>query len=68
VSPGSLLPIVTLSEQIKREKVGPLETEYVGDTPHTQADAIMMAVPVVTTIEALLYPFLGVVPFFVAVV
>lgn len=54
-SPGSLEPIVVAGERIKREKVGPLETEY-ADT--ADMDAVAAMTPVLTAIEGLLEPLL----------
>jgi hypothetical protein len=55
-SPGSLAPVIIGSATVKREKVGPLETEYAVAT--TQADIVAMSTPVVTAIEGLLWQFL----------
>lgn len=55
-SPGSLTPVIIGSSTVKREKVGPLETEYAVAT--TQAEIVAMATPVVTAIDGLLWPFL----------
>lgn len=57
-NPGSLSPVVTGNAAVKREKVGPLETEYATSSSTSQADIIAMATPVVTIIEGLLWPFL----------
>jgi hypothetical protein len=57
-NPGSLSPVVTGNAAVKREKVGPLETEYATSSSSSQADIIAMSTPVVTTIEGLLWPFL----------
>ncbi|MCT7376810.1 DnaT-like ssDNA-binding protein [Chelativorans salis] len=54
-SPGSLEPIITAGERIKREKVGPLETEY-ADT--ADMDPVQSMTPVLTAIEELLEPLL----------
>lgn len=48
-NPGGLMPTVTLTERIKREKVGPLETEYAVATPSPDA-----AKPVLTSVAALI--------------
>lgn len=55
-APGSLTPVVTATRQVRREKVGSLETEYaVAASP---ADLIAAARPVLTVLDGLLYPFL----------
>ena len=57
-NPGSLSPVVTGSSTVKREKVGQLEVEYASSSSASAADLIVMATPVVTAIEGLLWPFL----------
>jgi hypothetical protein len=57
-NPGSLSPVVTGSASVKREKIGPIETEYASSTSSTPADLVALATPVVTAIEGLLWPFL----------
>lgn len=57
-NPGSLSPVVTGSATIKREKVGPLETEYATSSSASIDDLVALATPVVTVIEGMLYPFL----------
>ena len=54
--PGSLNPVVTAAQTVKREKVGPLETEYVA--AGSPADIISSSRPVMTILDGLLYPFL----------
>ena len=58
VNPGSLSPVVIGSEVVKREKVGPLETEYAASAASTPEGAATMATPVVTVINGMLWPFL----------
>lgn len=54
LNPGGLLIIVTAAGAVKREKVGPIETEYFGG-----ADSVLAAAtPVFLSIEGLLGPFL----------
>jgi hypothetical protein len=53
VSPGSLAPDYIAANRVKREKVGPLETEYAG------AIGAQDVQPVVSIIEDLLYSLLG---------
>jgi len=55
-APGSLAPVIIGTETVKREKVGALEVEYV--TGSTVSDLRDMARPIMTEIEALLWPFL----------
>ncbi|WLS01738.1 DnaT-like ssDNA-binding protein [Shinella oryzae] len=57
-NPGSLSPVVNGAESIKREKIGPIETEYAVASSSNVADLIALSTPVVTTIEGLLWPFL----------
>ena len=57
-NPGSLSPVVTGAEVIKREKVGPLETEYASSSSMTAAQTADMATPVVTILNGMLWPFL----------
>lgn len=54
--PGSLTPVVTAAQTVKREKVGPLETEYA--VASSLDDSIAAARPVLTMLDGLLYPFL----------
>ncbi|RKD68977.1 DnaT-like ssDNA-binding protein [Rhizobium sp. WW_1] len=58
-NPGSLLPVITLSEDVKRERIGHLEVEY-QDSPTgaTRDELIALATPVVSIIEGLLFLFL----------
>lgn len=53
-NPGGLAVAVTASAQIKREKVGPLETEYF----EPAGDALAGGTPVLSDVEGLLTPFL----------
>ena len=55
-SPGSLTPVVTASQAVRREKVGVLETEYT--VAASLADTVAAARPVLTVLDGLLYPFL----------
>ncbi|CAN7448849.1 hypothetical protein LJR235_002887 [Pararhizobium sp. LjRoot235] len=57
-NPGSLSPVVTGSSTVKREKVGQLEVEYAASSSISVSDMVVMATPIVTTIEGLLWPFL----------
>ncbi|MGO8368871.1 DnaT-like ssDNA-binding protein [Rhizobium ruizarguesonis] len=57
-NPGSLLPVVTGSSTVKREKVGQLEVEYATSSSMSVDDLVALATPVVTVIEGLLWPFL----------
>ncbi|TWB61688.1 hypothetical protein FBZ98_1011033 [Rhizobium sp. ERR 922] len=58
-NPGSLSPVVTASENVKREKVGQLEVEYQqASSSATPADLVALATPVVTAIETLLWLYL----------
>lgn len=52
-TPGALAPVIVASEQVKREKVGPLEVEYAG-----AADPVAAATPIVKAIEHILAPLL----------
>lgn len=52
--PGSLAVTVTAAAQIKREKLGQLETEYVAGS----GDALADATPMLLAVEGLLAPFL----------
>lgn len=54
VSPGSLSVVTTTSGAIKREKVGPIETEYVSGSGNTLLDAT----PMLSAVEGLVAPFL----------
>ncbi|MBB3452300.1 hypothetical protein FHT86_000556 [Rhizobium sp. BK313] len=53
---GSLSPVVIAAQAVRREKVGPLETEYV--VAGSPADIIAAVRPVMTILDGLLYPFL----------
>ena len=53
-SPGSLSVVVTAAAQVKREKVGPIETEYQA----TSGDAVISSTPLLSAIEGLLAPLL----------
>lgn len=55
VSPGSLSPDYVASQTIKREKVGPLETEYVTATGEGAAGSVR---PVVSVIDEIIAPVL----------
>ncbi|MDX0408378.1 hypothetical protein CN059_26335 [Sinorhizobium medicae] len=57
-NPGSLSPVVTGSQTVKREKIGQLEVEYSTSSSTDIDDVVALATPVVTTIEGLLWPFL----------
>lgn len=57
-SPGSLLPVVTGTGIVKRQKVDVIEREFATDAASSPADIVALATPVVTTIETLLAPFL----------
>ncbi|WQO64236.1 DnaT-like ssDNA-binding protein [Sinorhizobium medicae] len=57
-NPGSLSPVVTGSQTVKREKIGQLEVEYSSSSSTDIEDVVALATPVVTTIEGLLWPFL----------
>ncbi|MDY8108262.1 DnaT-like ssDNA-binding protein [Fulvimarina sp. 2208YS6-2-32] len=52
-NPGILSPVVIAAERVKREKVGPLETEF-----FEGADAAKDAIPSITAIDGLLRPLL----------
>lgn len=54
--PGSLTPVIVAARTVKREKAGPLETEYAVATQ--SADMVAAARPVLTMLDSLLYPFL----------
>jgi len=54
VSPGSLSVTVTASQQVKREKVGPIEVEY----QSASGDVVMSATPMLSAVEGLLAGFL----------
>lgn len=54
VSPGSLSVVTTTSGAVKREKVGPIETEYVSGSGNVLADAT----PMISAVEGLVAPFL----------
>lgn len=53
-NPGGLTVVATAAGAIKREKVGPLETEYF----EGGADAIANATPMLSAVEGLLAPFI----------
>ncbi|MDX0855958.1 hypothetical protein GOL78_15200 [Sinorhizobium medicae] len=57
-NPGSLSPVVTGTQMVKREKIGQLEVEYSTSSSTDIDDLVALATPVVTTIEGLLWPFL----------
>lgn len=57
-NPSSLSPVVTGTSTVKREKIGQLEVEYSPSSPTDIDDLVALATPVVTSIEALLWPFL----------
>lgn len=52
-SPGSLSPDFTAANAIKREKIGPMETEYFN------AGGVEQALPIVTLIDGILAPLIG---------
>lgn len=54
VEPGALTPDVVLSDLVKREKVGPLETEYANSAVSVEAHR-----PVMTIVRDLISPFLA---------
>ncbi|MBY8918818.1 hypothetical protein KUG85_04750 [Nitratireductor sp. L1-7-SE] len=54
-TPGSLEPVVVAAERVKREKVGPLETEYMDGSA---GDAVTSATPLLASVEGLLEPLL----------
>lgn len=54
--PGSLTPVIVAARTVKREKVGPLETEYA--VADTSDDMIASAKPILTMLDGLLYPLL----------
>ncbi|OCI95606.1 hypothetical protein A6U86_15685 [Rhizobium sp. AC27/96] len=54
--PGSLTPVIIAARTVKREKVGPLETEYA--VVDTSDDMVAAARPVLTKLDGLLYPLL----------
>lgn len=53
-NPGGLVVVTTGAGAIKREKVGPIETEYFEGS----GDALAAATPVLSAIEGLLAPFI----------
>lgn len=53
-NPGGLSVIVTEAGAVKREKVGPIETEYFGGSD----GALAAATPMLLSVEGLLAPFL----------
>lgn len=55
VSPGSLSVAVSAASQVKREKIGPIEVEYV-----TSGNALDAATTTMSAVEGLLAPFLTV--------
>ncbi len=57
-NPGSLSPVITGTSTVKREKVGQIEVEYATSSSTDIDEVVALATPVVTTIEALLWPFL----------
>lgn len=54
ISPGSLSVVTTTSGAIKREKVGPIETEYASGS----GNALIDATPMLSAVEGLIAPFL----------
>lgn len=54
--PGSLSPDYVASQTIKREKVGPLETEFAVSDSASGAGSVR---PVITVVDELLAPLLG---------
>lgn len=54
--PGNLTPVIVAARTVKREKVGPLETEYA--VAATSDEMIASAKPVLTMLDGLLYPLL----------
>lgn len=52
--PGSLTVLSSAAQRAKREKIGPLETEYFEGS----GDALADAVPMLSAVEGLLAPFL----------
>ncbi|MBN8951443.1 MULTISPECIES: DnaT-like ssDNA-binding protein [unclassified Rhizobium] len=54
--PGSLTPVIVAARTVKREKVGPLETEYA--VADTSDEMIASARPMLTMLDGLLYPLL----------
>ncbi|WP_062390939.1 DnaT-like ssDNA-binding protein [Pseudomonas abietaniphila] len=56
VTPGSLSPDYVASQAVKREKVGPLETEYAVRDAASGATSVR---PIITLIDELLAPLLG---------
>jgi SLT domain-containing protein len=56
VLPGSLSPDYVASQTIKREKVGPLETEFAVSDSASGAGSVR---PVITVVDELLAPLLG---------
>ncbi|OMQ42064.1 DnaT-like ssDNA-binding protein [Ensifer sp. 1H6] len=57
-NPGSLSPVVTGTQTVKREKIGQLEVEYSTSSSTNLDDLVALATPVVTAIEGLLGQFL----------
>lgn len=57
-NPGSLSPVIIGTSTVKREKIGQLEVEYSTSTSMDIDDLVALATPVITSIEALLWPFL----------
>lgn len=55
LEPNSLSVAVTASAAIKREKVGPIETEY----RDSGSGALFDAIPLLSAVEALLAPFVA---------
>lgn len=56
-NPGSLSPVVTGTQTVKREKIGQLEVEYATTSSTDIGDLVALATPVVTVIEGMLWPF-----------
>ena len=55
-NPGSLSPDYVASQMIKREKVGPLETEFAVSESSSGAGSVR---PVITIVDEMLAPLLG---------
>ncbi|WP_208179910.1 DnaT-like ssDNA-binding protein [Sinorhizobium medicae] len=56
-NPGSLSPVVTGTQTVKREKIGQLEVEYSTSSSTDIDDLVALATPVATTVEGLLWSF-----------
>lgn len=55
VTPGSLSVVTSTAGAVKREKIGPIETEYVSGS----GDALADATPLLSAVEGLVRPFLA---------